>query len=125
MKSLLLLRHARTVRHAASLRDIDRPLEAGGHDEASNIGQRLKERGPLPDLVLASPALRARETVAAFSATAGLSSQLRIEDSIYSATCGELMRLVTTLPDDSQAVLMVGHNPGFEELLGRLTGNYQ
>ena len=122
MKTLLLLRHAKSSWDHPSMRDFDRPLADRGKRDAPRIGRALKERGPLPELIISSPAARARETVEAVIKSAGLTAPLRFDESIYDASLAELMRLVRGLPDNISCALMVGHNPGFEGLVNRLTG---
>ena len=122
MKTLLLLRHAKSSWDHPSMRDFDRPLADRGKRDAPRMGRALKERGPLPELIISSPAARARETVEAVIKSAGLTAPLQFDESIYDASLAELMRLVRGLPDDISCVLMVGHNPGFEGLVNRLTG---
>ena len=122
MKTLLLLRHAKSSWDHPSMRDFDRPLADRGKRDAPRIGRALKERGPAPDLIISSPAARARETVEAVIKSAGLTASLQFDESIYDASLAELMRLVRGLPDQTSCVLMVGHNPGFEGLVNRLTG---
>jgi len=122
VKTLLLLRHAKSSWDHPSMRDFDRPLADRGKRDAPRIGRALKERGPAPDLIISSPAARARETVEAVIKSASLTASLQFDESIYDASLAELMRLVRGLPDQTSCVLMVGHNPGFEGLVNRLTG---
>jgi len=122
VKTLLLLRHAKSSWDHPSMRDFDRPLADRGKRDAPRIGRALKEREPVPDLIISSPAARARETVEAVIKSAGLTASLQFDESIYDASLAELMRLVRGLPDQTSCVLMVGHNPGFEGLVNRLTG---
>lgn len=125
MKTLLLLRHAKSSRDDPGLPDFDRPLAPRGRQDAPNIGKALKKRKPLPDLIMASPAVRARETLEAVIQAAKLDIQPQFDESIYGASSDELLSLVRRLPKISSCALLVGHNPGFEELLGRLTGAYE
>lgn len=124
MRILLLLRHAKASRGDVSMRDFERPLEPRGELDAPRVGRELAARGPLPSLVVSSPAVRARQTTEAFMQAAGLSVELQFNDGIYSATAGELMKIIWLLPDDHDTVLLVGHNPGFEEMLARLARAY-
>jgi phosphohistidine phosphatase len=124
MKSLLLMRHAKTVRDNPMLRDYDRPLDERGRADAPRMGARVKAAGILPNLIVSSPARRARETVEAFITATHIDLKPQFDDTIYGATCAELMQLVRSLPDISNCTLLVGHNPGMEELLGRLTSSY-
>jgi len=122
MKTLMLLRHAKSSWDDRALQDFERPLNDRGRRDAPRMGKALKDQGAIPDLIVASPAVRARETVEAFTEAAGIDLKLNFDGSIYGATSAELMKLVRLLPDSSSIVLLVGHNPGFEDLSARLTG---
>ena len=125
MKTLLLLRHAKSSWGDHSLPDFERPLNDRGKRDAPRMGKALKESGPIPDLIISSPATRAKETIEAFVKSAKLDLKVKYDESIYGALSAELMELVRRLPDVNSSVLLVGHNPGFEELAGRLTGTSQ
>jgi phosphohistidine phosphatase len=121
MKTLLLLRHAKSSWDNASLRDFERPLAKRGKRDAPRMGEELKLRMPLPDIIISSPATRARETAEAVVQSSGIRSRLEFNESIYGASSAELITLIRQLPDSVNCALMVGHNPGFEELVTRLT----
>jgi phosphohistidine phosphatase len=123
MKRLLLLRHAKSDWDDASLRDFDRPLAPRGERDAPRIGKALRKRGVLPDLIISSPAARARATIEAVTQAAKLANEIEFDEAVYGASSSELMKLIRRLPDSGACVLLVGHNPGFEDLLGRLTGS--
>lgn len=123
MKTLLLLRHAKSSWDDASLRDFDRPLAPRGERDAPRMGKALGARGASPDLIVSSPAARARATIKSVIKAAKLELEPRFDESIYGASSAELMKLIRGLPDSSSSVLLVGHNPGFEDLVGRLTGS--
>jgi phosphohistidine phosphatase len=125
MKTLLLLRHAKSDWDNTGLPDFERPLAPRGRRDAPTMGKALKKREPLPDLIIASPAVRARETVEAVIEAAQLNIQPKFDERIYGASSDELLTLVRRLPQTSSCALLVGHNPGFEELVGRLTGAYE
>lgn len=125
MKTLLLLRHAKSDWGDASLRDFDRPLAPRGERDAPRIGKALSKRGPLPDLVISSPAARAKATIRAVMKAADLSLDVKFEESMYGASSVELVNLTRRLPDESSCALLVGHNPGFGDLLNRLTGSHE
>jgi phosphohistidine phosphatase len=122
VKTLLLLRHAKSSWDDPQLRDFDRPLAARGKRDAPRIGEALRERGPAPDLIISSPAARARETTEAVIDSANLTPGPVFDESIYGASSGELMRIIRRLPVESSCALLVGHNPGFEDTVSRLTG---
>jgi phosphohistidine phosphatase len=125
MKTLLLLRHAKSDWDDRSLPDFDRPLADRGEKDAPRMGKALAKQGPIPDLIVSSPAVRARQTTEAFVNAAQLELTPQYEDSIYAAEPAILMRLIRKLPDSKSCVLMVGHNPGFEEIVSRLTGQHE
>src|SRR5215470_13539511 len=125
VKTVMLLRHAKSDWDDQSLRDFDRPLADRGRRDAPRIGKALKKQGPLPDLIISSPAARARETIEAVVKAAELRIAPQFDESIYGATSAELMKLIRRLPDSSECVMLVGHNPTFEDLVSRLTGTQE
>jgi len=122
MKTLLLLRHAKSNWNDAGLQDFDRPLNGRGRKDAETIGRFIRKQRVVPDLLLSSPALRARETIETIMKTAKLQSELRFDQRIYEAGPLRLLEVVSQIEDDRSMVLLVGHNPGMEELLQLLTG---
>jgi len=125
MKTLLLLRHAKSDWDDPGLRDFDRPLAARGERDAPRIGKALRKRGPLPGLIISSPAARAKATIEAVKERARLNLEIRFDEAVYGASSPELMKLIRRLPDENACVLLVGHNPGFEDLVGRLSGTHE
>lgn len=125
MRTLLLLRHAKSSWDNSSLPDFDRPLAERGERDAPRIGKELAQRGPLPDLVVSSTALRAVQTANAATKAAGYTGQLNFDEQIYGASSAELIKIVRKLPDDHSKIMLVGHNPGFEDLLSRLIDERQ
>jgi len=125
MKTLLLLRHAKSDWGDSSLRDFDRPLSDRGERDAPRIGKALRKRGVTPDVIIASPAARAKQTVQAAMKAAKVELSVTFDESIYGASSAELMKLIRRLPDANRCALLVGHNPGFEDLVGRLTGSQE
>jgi phosphohistidine phosphatase len=125
MKTLLLLRHAKSDWDDPSLRDFDRPLAARGERDAPRVGKALRKRGILPDLIISSPAARAKATIEAVTRAAKLNLEIRFDEVVYGASTPELIRLIQGLPDTNSCLLLVGHNPGFEDLVGRLSGSHE
>ena len=113
MRDLILLRHAHADAAGAGQPDLDRPLSAAGREEARAAGDWLREHGLLPDRVLCSPSARTRETLAALGDIGGAPATL--EPAIYEASPGTLAALVDT-QRDAERLLLVGHNPGLEQL---------
>lgn len=113
MRDLILLRHAHADAAGAGQPDLDRPLSPTGREEARAAGDWLREHGLLPDRVLCSPSARTRETLAALGDIGGAPATL--EPAIYEASPGTLAALVDT-QRDAERLLLVGHNPGLEQL---------
>lgn len=122
MKTLLLLRHAKSSWDEPSLRDFDRPLAARGKRDAPRIGKALRKRGPHPELIISSPAARTRATIKAIAASARFEAEIQFEESVYGASASELIKLIRGLPREKATAMIVGHNPGLEDLVARLTG---
>jgi phosphohistidine phosphatase SixA len=127
MRELILLRHAHAEAAIGGQADLDRPLSAEGLAEAEAAGRWLAAQKLVPDCVLCSPSRRTRETLEAVLGAIGYVDQ-RIEPSIYEATPGTLISLADTHAE-SERLLMVGHNPGFEQLAALLhsgqSGDYR
>ena len=124
-KILLLLRHAKSSWKDESLSDFDRPLNERGKKAAQAIGRYIKKQKIMPDLVLSSPAVRARETTGIITTSAKLTTEIRYDQRIYEADSLRLVHILSQIEDNFCSVLLVGHNPGIEELLGLLTGSSQ
>jgi phosphohistidine phosphatase len=122
MKTLLLLRHAKSSWKDASLDDFDRPLNGRGLKAAPQMGKFMRKQKVEPDLLLSSPAERARRTAALIVEAAKLTAPLRYDDRIYEASVTRLLEVVSQIEEVANVVLLVGHNPGLEGLLEYLTG---
>ena len=119
MRELILLRHAHAEAAGAGQADMDRPLSRQGIAEAEAAGRWLKEHGYLPDRVLVSPSRRTRETLEEVLRVLGYVEQ-RQEQRIYEATPGTLMQVADELRDIAR-VMLVGHNPGLEQMAALLS----
>lgn len=125
MKTLLLLRHAQPTQTSPTGRDFDRPLIDEGRAAALRVGQLLRQRQLKPDIVLCSPAARALQTAEHVVAAARFRAPLHFYDRIYEASAEGLTELIAeAVEDDAEMILVVGHNPGLQELRSRLTGDY-
>lgn len=122
MKTLYLLRHAESSWTDTGLQDFDRPLNASGREAAPLVGRLIRERKLRVDLIISSPAVRARETAALVRESAGLAAELLYDERIYEADASRLLEVVTQAAESADALMLVGHNPGLEELLAFLTG---
>ncbi len=122
MKILLLLRHAKSSWKNPGLADINRPLNKRGKRDAPRIGMLLREQDLVPDIILSSPALRARKTAQAVSIECGYEHDIEIHDEFYPGDPYSFIETLTAMPDQIKKALIVAHNPGLEEFLDLLTG---
>ena len=120
MKDLLILRHAKSDHSDARLRDHDRPLNARGRSAAPRMGQHLVDQGLVPDLMLCSTAIRTMQTAALVAEAADLHAKTEFLDELYLAPPQTILENVATRGGDSKMVLVVGHNPGCEDVLAVL-----
>lgn len=120
MRELLLLRHAEAMQTSPDGRDTERPLSVHGEAQSRAVGAWLSEQGAEPDVVLCSSARRAQMTADAVCRALRTRTP-RFLPSIYQATPGELLSLIESHAQDARQVLLVGHNPGLEQLLALLT----
>jgi len=122
MKSLLLLRHAKSSREEPGLRDFDRPLNDRGKDDAKRMGHFMLDQKIRPELVISSPANRARRTTEIVLKAAEVPATPAFDERIYEAEVNELVQVVSEIEPAIVSAMLVGHNPGFEELFHFLTG---
>jgi len=115
MRRLLLLRHAKTERPEPGERDRDRKLTKRGRADAATIGAYMARHGLVPDLVLVSPVTRAQDTWALLAPAFAKAPPVTLEERIYDATPEQLVRLIRE-PRQANALLVVGHNPGMQQL---------
>jgi len=123
VKTVYLLRHAKSSWDDASLPDHDRPLSPRGRKAAPLMGAYMARHGLVPDRVLCSAARRAAETWDAVSAALGHDVPAAILGDIYHATPADLLALLRGLPGEVGSVLLVGHNPTLEDLALALAGS--
>jgi len=120
MKRLTLLRHAKSGDDGMVARDFDRPLNAKGRRAARAVGRYMRDRALRFDAVIASPATRVVETLQEVEAAYGSSLSPHWDKKLYLATADELLDAVHGAPAETETILLVGHNPGLEQLVLRL-----
>ncbi len=123
MKTLLILRHAKSSWSQPGARDYDRPLNQRGKRDAPRMGALILERGLIPQLILSSSAKRARKTAAKFAKACEYDGEVRHIDDFYLAPPEAYINALRQLDDQVACAMVVGHNPGVEDLLKELTGN--
>lgn len=122
MKTLTLLRHAKSSWDDAVARDFDRPLDRRGRRAARLVGLEMRAQGLAFDQVIASPAVRVVETLTDVSEGYGTPLRPIFDERIYLASASTLLDLVRGADDGAHRLLLVGHNPGLESLAVMLTG---
>jgi phosphohistidine phosphatase len=122
MKTLYLLRHAKSSWKNPELADFERPLNGRGKKAGETMGRLMANENICPELVLSSPAVRARETIEIVIRAAKLQTELRYDERIYEAGPMRLLEVISQVENERKSVMLVGHNPGMEELLQLLTG---
>jgi phosphohistidine phosphatase len=124
MKTLSLVRHAKSSWKDATLGDRDRPLNKRGKRDAPRMGKRLVRTGARPDLLISSPAVRAFATAKTIAEEIGYPTlRIEVDERIYLGGTSALMAVIHGLSDDLDHVMMFGHNPDLTELVNALTGS--
>jgi phosphohistidine phosphatase len=121
MRTLYLLRHAKSSWKDASLADFERPLKGRGRDAAEAMGRFLASKKISISVLISSPSVRTRETVDILLKHARLQVEPLFDQRIYEASLATLVQVVSEIPGDKKTAMLVGHNPGMEELLAFLT----
>lgn len=122
MKTLLLMRHAKSDWASATGDDHERPLNPRGHEAAERMGRLLQRTGEIPDAVISSTATRARQTVDLAAAAGRWGCAVELDRSVYAAEAATLMAVVRRAPDVSHRLLLAGHEPGMSTLAHLLGG---
>jgi phosphohistidine phosphatase len=117
MRTLVLLRHAKSSWDDPGVRDFARVLAPRGRRDAPKMGLLLRASGVEVEQVLCSTAVRARETLELVKKAAKYTGPVEYTDEIYEASYRRLLDLVRKLSNDAKTALLVGHNPGFEDLV--------
>jgi len=121
MKTIVLVRHAKSSWKDLSLNDFDRPLNKRGKRNAPFMGGKLKERQIMPDLILSSPAKRARKTATAIAKKIGYpKKKIIFDDNMYHSSGWYLMGLIRNQDDRYETLMLFGHNPDFNNLADML-----
>lgn len=123
MKTLMLLRHAKSSWKDESLDDHERPLNKRGKKTAPVMGHLIRDQGLVPELIVSSTAVRARKTAKAAAKACGYPGDIITTDELYLATAGEILRYAQERTEETLSrIMLVGHNPGMEELVALLSG---
>jgi len=121
MKTLLIMRHAKSSWNYPELSDYDRPLNGRGKRDAPRMGKHLRQEGLIPDRILTSSAKRARKTASKVAKSCGYTGKVKKLDALYDTVPGVYFEVLQALPDKYQCVMVFGHNPTMEQLVTYLT----
>jgi phosphohistidine phosphatase len=124
MKTLLILRHAKSSWKDPNLPDHDRPLNKRGKHDAPRMGKLLKDEDLIPDLIISSTAARAKKTAELVAKVCKYKGEeISLDQSLYGAEPADYLKVLQELSDKDKAVLVVGHSPSVEETVEVLTGS--
>ena len=125
MKTLILIRHAKSSWSSPVLSDIERPLNERGKRDAPFMGSLLLNNQILPDVIYSSPAVRALSTAKIIAEKVKyLPSNIKIKSEIYEASVPELLKVISLFDDEYNNIMMFGHNPGFSYLANYLCNDF-
>ncbi|MDX1437165.1 MAG: histidine phosphatase family protein [Anaerolineales bacterium] len=125
MKTLLILRHAKSSWDKPALADHDRPLNKRGRRDAPRMGELVRQQDLLPDMILSSTAKRAKKTAELVAEGAGYTDPIFLTSDFYHATPEDYISVLQTLSPVIDSAMVVGHNPGLEDLVEDLTGAFE
>lgn len=120
MKTLYLVRHAKSSWKIEGVKDMDRPLKGRGVRDAYSTSEWLREQKCIPEHVVSSPATRALHTAIIFSNSLGLhANDIQIENAIYHANAKDLLQIIRNLSDAYSSVMLFGHNPTITDVVNK------
>lgn len=125
MRTLFLVRHAKSSWDNPGLRDFDRPLNDRGLHDAPRMGKLLYQIGIRPDLLVSSPAKRALTTAQFFARAFDIpETDIVCNEQIYEAAPSQILRIISGLPDTAETVFLFGHNPTFTDVANHFSAGY-
>lgn len=124
MKTLLLMRHAKSSHDEPGTTDHDRPLNERGRRDAPRMAELLREHELIPDVIISSTAVRARETAQLVAETLDFDGPLDAQRTLYLTSADAYLDACRALVDEPATVLVIGHNPSMAELVARLSDDY-
>lgn len=125
MKTLYLMRHAKSSWDDSSQKDFDRTLNERGKKDLLEMGKRLKKKGIKPDLIISSPALRALKTAKEIAKEIGYPEKNIVHEfDVYNASIEDLIFIIRNIDNKYESVMLFGHNPSFTGMVGYLTNQF-
>ncbi len=125
MKTLLLMRHAKSSWKDTELEDLQRPLNKRGRRLAPRMGELLRAKELVPQVIYSSHAVRTRQTAEFMAGAAGFTGDIHYMESLYLAEPAAYLDAIAQTPDTLERVMVIGHNPGLEGLLQMLSGRIE
>ncbi len=125
MKTLFIMRHAKSSWDDSNLSDFERPLNNRGLKTAPLMGEVMLKNNFTPEIIVSSPAMRARQTAELVKDSAAFEADILFDERIYEASAMSLLEVVSGIADEYTSAMIVGHNPGFENLVRVLTGKIE
>jgi len=126
MKSLYLIRHAKSDWGNESLKDVFRPLNARGYNDAHTMSMRLKDLSIFPDIIISSPAIRAFSTALIFSNNLGYSAAaIVLEPLLYESNSQKYFDIVSKINNSNSIVFLFAHNPTISEMAQKLNPDFK
>ena len=125
MKRVYIIRHAKSSWKDVELDDFDRPLNKRGKNNAPLMGSRLKKKKINPDMIISSPALRAKTTAKVIAQKTKYIQKIVYDKNIYEAMPNTLHKILTKQDDQHEVVFLIGHNPGLNMLAGKYVDFYE
>ena len=124
MKNLLIMRHGEPQRKYG-LNDFDLPLSDKGEKAAAKKGEIIFQKGAVPDVILSSPAMRAKTTAELVAKSCGYEGEIIFHKSFYTNGCDSIITTIRELPDSINRVLLIGHNPAWTDLVYALPSRHK
>jgi phosphohistidine phosphatase len=116
VRTVILLRHGKSSWSDSTLADIDRPLAPRGERASRRIAKYMRRKKIRPEIVLCSPSLRTRQTLDAIKPSLGKRCPVEVVPQLYAASEQELLERLQALPESVSSVMLIGHNPGLQNL---------
>ncbi len=123
MKSLLLLRHAKTSKKEAPISDEMRPLSDSGKHDVYQMGKFLKNTKLFPSLIISSSAKRAKDTSNLLAESIGYNKEVHLSELLYETSAQDYLNVISEISNNINIVLLVGHNPILENFVELITNN--
>jgi len=124
MKTLILIRHAKSCWDNPSLEDFLRPLNKRGKKDAPLMAQKLKDKQIIPDLIISSPSIRTEQTLGYFLEKFNSNKKVIFDENIYEAPYENLLQIIRQIDNLHKTIFLIGHNPGLNNLVNSLIDNF-